>query len=102
MKLFVTNPNNQKVYLNLIASTRGELQNLIGGHLFNLGNFTYNINQVYAEKDVNKTTAGLIVGGSIGALGGPVGILIGGALGGIIGNTSDDIETGKVKTFNNS
>jgi len=102
MKLFVINPTNQKVYLNITAPTRGGLAALIDGTRFYLSSHLYNISDVYAEREINNTVAGLVVGGIVGAFGGPIGIIIGGALGGLIGNTSDDNENTKVATFNNS
>lgn len=102
MKLYVTNRNNEKVFLNLTAGTRQELVNLVGGQIFRLGEEIYNISQVNAESDINNTATGTIVGGVLGALGGPFGILIGGLLGGMIGSSSDDFEKIKVDQFNNS
>jgi len=102
MKLYVINLSNQKVYLNLVAPTRDELRNIIRTSYFSLGNESYSVNDVSAEKNANSTGAGAVIGGAIGALGGPIGIIIGGALGGIIGNNSDEVESAKVKKFNNS
>ena len=103
MKLYVVNPNTkQKVYLNLIASTRHGLVNQIGGNNFYLGDNLYSVLDVCAENESNSTATGVIVGGAVGALCGPVGIIIGGLLGGLIGNSSDENESVKVKRFNNS
>lgn len=102
MKLFVINSNNQKVYLNIAASTRNELRNLIGGAYFNLGGENYSVHKVYAEAISNNTGTGAVVGGAIGALGGPIGILAGAVLGGLIGNGSDNDENVKVQKFNSS
>jgi len=103
MKLYVVNPyNSQKIYLNLIASTRQELANQIGGQNFFLSNNLYNIINVFAENDSNSTITGSFVGGVVGALGGPVGVLVGGLLGGLIGNSSDEVENAKIRRFNNS
>jgi len=102
MKLYVVNPNNQKVYLNLTAATRRGLANQIGGYNFYLGDNLYSVNDVWAENDRNSTATGAVVGGVVGALGGPVGILIGGLLGGLIGNGSDTDESSKIRRFNNS
>lgn len=102
MKLYVTNRNNEKVFLNLTANTRQELATLVGGQIFRLGDNIYNVNQVTAESDTNNTATGTIVGGVLGALGGPIGILVGGLLGGMLGNSSDDTENVKVNQFNNS
>lgn len=102
MKLYVINPNNQKVYLNLNAPTREMLVNQIGGENFYLGNDLYDVYDVKAEPNSNNAATGAIVGGAVGALGGPIGILVGGFLGGLIGNNSDDSEISKVTIFNQS
>lgn len=102
MKLYIINKNKQKVYLNLIASTRRELSNKIGSQVFYLGNDLYSVSNVFAENDSNSTATGAVVGGLVGILGGPAGILIGGLLGGLFGNNSDETETALVKKFNNS
>lgn len=102
MKLYVMNSGNQKVYLNLNASTRAELINLVGGYNFYLGTSLHSVYDVKAEKDINGTATGAVVGGVVGALGGPIGILIGGFVGGLVGNNSDEEEGQKVNRFNNS
>ena len=102
MRLYVISPNRQKVYLNLSASTRQELTQIINTPNFYLGGNLFGVQQVYAEKDTNRTAAGTLVGGLVGALGGPPGMIIGGILGGLLGSGSDEEETKKVEKFNNS
>lgn len=102
MKLYVVSPYNQKIYLNLAASSREELYRHLGSKRFQLMGNIYNVNQVYAETSDDNTSTGVVVGGLIGILGGPVGIVIGSALGGLIGNQSDDTENERVVIFNNS
>ena len=104
MKLYIINRrSDQRIYLNMLASTRGELANLIGSSWFNLDGEQYHVHHVVAESENNNNTAaGAIVGGIIGLLGGPFGVLLGGALGGALGNEGDKSETQKVNYFNNS
>ncbi len=102
MKLYAINSNSQKIYLNLTAFSRSELQARIGGSRFSLGEDVFDVQNVYAEKDSNRTTTGAVVGGAVGTLGGPFGILIGGLLGGLIGNGSDKEEDAIVERFNKS
>jgi hypothetical protein len=104
MKLFVQNKKNVKVYLNINAFDRRHLSYIIGAQTFFLNgeNEQFNVNQVIAESGSNDTTAGLLLGGLFGLIGGPAGVLIGGALGGIIGNNSDTKEISKINRFNNS
>lgn len=103
MKLYVINPTtNDKIYLNLIADSRLELETLIGGSHFYLLDTLYSVSTVYAENDINNTAAGAVVGGIVGIFGGPIGIIIGSTIGGLIGNSSDSEESIKVQKFNNS
>lgn len=102
MKLFVTNSQNQTIYLNFSASSRDELMQKIGSPYFYLQGENYHVNNVKATKDSNNTGAGALIGGLIGLLEGPLGVLIGGAIGGLIGNSSDEEETRKVNAFNSS
>lgn len=103
MKLFVQNiTNNDKVYLNDLASTRRDLAELIGSPWFSLEGQQYHVHQVIAEPSNNNTATGAVVGGIIGLLAGPVGILVGGALGSALGNRSDKSEQFNVEKFNNS
>lgn len=101
MKLFI-NTQRGKKYLNGIASTRGALANKIGSNWFIIDGATYSVDEVYAEEDDNSTAAGAVIGGLIGLLAGPVGVIGGGVLGGLIGSESDNKDNQKVKFFNNS
>jgi hypothetical protein len=102
MKLYVISPYNQKIYLNLTASSREELYRHLGSRRFQLLGNIYNINQVFAETSDDNTSTGVVVGGLIGILGGPLGIVIGSTLGGLLGNDSDKTENERVIIFNNS
>ena len=102
MKLFIKNKQGVAIQLATIAPTRFELANLIGSQWFIVNNETYHVNQVYAVTTSNKTAAGAIVGGLIGLLLGPEGLIIGGALGGVLGNSDDQTDIRRVKLFNQS
>ena len=102
MKLYVVNQNNQKVYLNVNASTKAELIGRIGGQNFYLGDKLYSVYDVKAENELNSYLSGAVVGGVIGALSGPIGIAVGGILGGILGKSADEKENLRVQQFNNS
>lgn len=101
MKLFV-NTRRGKKYLNVTASTRGALANMIGSNWFIIDGVTYSVDEVYAEEDENSTASGVVIGGLIGLLAGPVGVIGGGILGGLIGNGNDNKDNQKVRLFNNS
>ena len=45
--------------------------------------------QVFGETPENNTAAGAVIGGLIGLLGGPVGVLLGAAIGGLAGASKD-------------
>lgn len=70
-------------------------------HCSNLAN--YSVSQVYAEKTtLGNTLPVAVMGGLIGLVGGPAGVIAGGTLGGIIGKTVDDKELREVQFFNKS
>jgi hypothetical protein len=102
MRIFVRNPQGVKEYLNIPASNRRELAQRIGGAWFTFNRNQYHVHQVVAESDSNNLTSGAIIGGIIGLLAGPFGILVGGTLGGALGNEGDKTENEKVNYFNRS
>lgn len=102
MKLYVINSINQKVYLNLVAPTRHALAYKIGNEFFNINGEVYSVWDVYAEGSSNSTAAGTVIGGLIGLLGGPIGLLTGGTIGALVGNNQDSEEKEKVNRFNRS
>ena len=106
MKLFVRNNRGEKIYLNMTAHSKSELMLLLRGSHFNFGSDElFTVNQVIAESEneSNMNTAiGAVLGGIVGILGGPGGMVIGASLGGILGNTKDLAEKRSIETFNNS
>jgi len=110
MKLFIHKCGNcnNKIYIDIIASSRSELRQKLGGNNFNVICNSCGIKNlctvdiIYAESDSTSAVTGGLVGGLLGILGGPLGIVIGGGLGALIGNTSDEDERKNVKFFNNS
>lgn len=101
MKLFITTGAGEKIYLRLIAATRSELATQIGSPWFTINDRTYHVRDVKAETS-NSTATGAVVGGMIGILLGPVGIIGGSLIGGLLGNESDKGETQAVNYFNSS
>lgn len=102
MKLFVKNNSGQKTYLNVVASSRHELVQVIGNQHFVINGRTYHVNQVFAESSVNGTAAGAVFGGMLGLLGGPIGVAIGGLLGGAVGQMNDNGEKKQIDFFNST
>ena len=101
MKLYV-NGKRGRIFLNIHADNRRHLAALVGAPTFLLLGESYHVNQVIAENGNNDTTAGLVIGGIVGIVAGPLGILVGGAIGGLLGNNNDSKESSKVAYFNNS
>lgn len=102
MKLYVKKSNGVVTPLNAVASTRNELATIIGSPWFTISNETFHVNQVYAVANAKNIGPGAIIGGLIGLLLGPEGLIIGGLLGGAIGNEDDQKDSKKVQQFNQS
>ncbi len=103
MKLFVLNTaTGQREFLNVVVASRQELANYIGSPWFNLNGNQYHVHQVIAIPEKNNSTAGAVIGGLIGLLGGPYGALAGGVIGGALGLEGDKSEDQKVNYFNQS
>jgi hypothetical protein len=105
MKLYVKNglSKGDKIYLDIVASTRFELSKKIGSDWFVLNNQQFHISEVFAEEtDGSSTASGAVVGGLVGTLAGPFGIFLGSLIGGAIGNSNNQEEKEKVESFNNS
>lgn len=110
MKLFVRRCDTcgQKVYLNITAYSRSQLRQRFGGEYFFIicnhcrHRNTYGVSNVFAETENDSAIAGGLIGGILGLIAGPAGMLIGGGLGALVGNNSDDEEKRRVHFFNNS
>lgn len=102
MKLFVSDLQDRKIYLNLTANSRDELAYKLGDGRFTIGGDSYHVNDVKAESDSSSTAGGALIGGLIGLLSGGTGAIIGGILGGAIGNSSDQEDLQRVQVFNSS
>jgi len=102
MKLYVRSVNGAKIYLREIAPNRKMLAKRIGGKRFVVNGKSYTVEEVLAEPDNSGTGTGMVVGGLIGLLGGPLTAIAGGTIGGLIGNTNDGKEKEIVNRFNTS
>lgn len=102
MKLFITDAQGVKRYLNATAVSRAELSEKLGGEYFSMDGTTYNVNQVFAEKSSNSMPASTVIGGALGLVGGMPGVLLGGALGALLGNESDKKDDTSITVFNRS
>lgn len=106
MRLFVICKScGRKTYLNIYANSRRDLIRRYGKYLTircpacNHEN-RYHVGEVFAEEGVSKVPAGAIVGGLVGLLGGPPGVIFGGGIGALIGGTADATEKERVRRFN--
>lgn len=109
MRLFVKKCENchQKIYLNVFARTRKKLRLEIGesfevkcNHCDYIG--TYWVDDVWAEEGPPSLPAGAVIGGLIGLLGGPLGLIFGGGVGALLGANADENENRMVRRFNKS
>lgn len=101
MQLFVKDNFGKKIVLDVTSPTRTQLAYKIG-YEFYVGNYYYNVNQVFAESSSNDTAGGAAIGGLVGIIGGGIGVAVGGLLGGIIGKLKDIDERNDVTRFNKS
>lgn len=105
MKLYIISKlGNGKIYLDTTASTRSELASKLGRSVFSLGNEgKIHVDDVIAECDSTLNAGmGAAIGGGIGMLLGPIGILIGAGIGGVFGNDTTNAEKIRVEKFNRS
>lgn len=101
MKLYIKNTDG-KIYLRAAALSRRELAHKLGSQTIFVKGKQYSVNDVSAEKANDGAGLGMLVGGFIGALGGPGGILAGGAIGALLGKEQDNKDSTQVEMFNRS
>ncbi|ENY5168603.1 hypothetical protein HYO29_22500 [Vibrio parahaemolyticus] len=107
MKLFVEEKiggrkTGKKLFLDKVAPTKRELQDLLGSKDFFINNERYYVNQVQAQKSSDNTAMGMVLGGVLGLIGGAAGVAAGGTIGGLLGKDSDIKEQERVDKFNGS
>ena len=62
----------------------------------------YSNRNVFAEAEAGQTTGGAVLGGLVGLLGGPIGLILGGAAGAMLGAANENSEQTKANRFNQS
>ncbi|GJA16679.1 hypothetical protein ACK3YJ_19150 [Aeromonas caviae] len=102
MKLYVVDSTGAKRHLDIKASSRKELANILGGEYFEIEESVFHVSQVLAEKTGDSTPISTVIGGALGLVGGMPGVLIGGALGALFGNESDKQQRTAIEAFNRS
>ncbi|MEA2033506.1 MAG: hypothetical protein U9N41_07995 [Euryarchaeota archaeon] len=108
MRLFVECHHcHRRIYLGITAEGRNELIQRLGSSDFEVEcphcNYsdTYSVNEVFAVES-NVLPAGAIIGGLIGLLGGPIGLIIGSSAGALLGASADAEDQRKARLFNES
>ncbi len=104
MKFYVLDKeeSSQKIYLDFTAETREGLARSLGNEFFSVNNELYTVWEVFAEKEGGNTGTGTFLGGIVGLIAGPAGMIIGGLAGAALGNIQDQTEEQKIDHFNNS
>lgn len=102
MKLYVVNENNERIYLNKVASNRRELQQVLGKNSFEVRGKKYYVRDVKAVTDSNDTITGVVLALAIASLAGPVAAILGGLGGLVLGKASDRRKIENVRKFNKS
>lgn len=106
MRLYVTHCD-RRIYLGISASDRYQLAESVGTR-FRVqcprcgGYYDYSVDEVVAEPESGAAPGGAILGGLIGLIGGPLGMLIGGGVGTLWGAKADQDEERKANRFNRS
>jgi hypothetical protein len=102
MKLYVKDQSGKKLLIRAVAKDKRELARQLGGLSFRVNGHNFTVRDVVAEKSAENAGIGMVVGGLIGALGGPSGVLAGGVIGALAGIDKDQKETVEVGVFNGS
>lgn len=102
MKLYVINPETKrKIYLKTDAQSKTQFKKELRQNQFKLRGIQYTIDQVHSEPKMSGSTiTNVAIGGAIGLIGGPFGMLAGAAAGGFIGKMIDDNDRRKSRIFN--
>ena len=103
MRLYVEGHCGHRIHLTSPALTRSELppwfQIQCPQHQ-TVG--MYWASTVFAQPDAGQTTGGAVIGGLVGLLGGPIGLILGGAAGALLGAANETNEQARANTFNQS
>jgi hypothetical protein len=100
MRIFVRDSSGHRIYLETQVQCRSQLPQTFKIQCPTCGNIqVYNPNQIEAEPGMNATVGGTILGGLIGLLGGPFGLIVGGTVGGFLGIRFDEDERRRVIRF---
>ena len=102
MRLYVASQSGKRIYLQVVAPSKRELVQKLGGHRFTVNGKQYLINNVKAAPSNENTAASMVIGGAIGLLGGVAGVIAGRVLGGLLGNEKDNKDKLLVDQFNRS
>jgi hypothetical protein len=109
MRLYVGQCNHcqERIYLAITAPSRDQLSEKIG-HSFEIecphchSLSSCEVTDISAEPGPSSTPAGAILGGAVGLIGGPLGMVVGATLGTFWGADADEGDKKKVIRFNRS
>jgi hypothetical protein len=103
VKLYLQGQCGHKIFLTSPALTRADLPawfHLICPHDQQGG--YYSTRNVFAEPESGQTAGGAILGGLVGLLAGPIGLILGGTAGASLGAATEKTELARAKHFNES
>ena len=103
MRLYLQGQCGHKIYLTSPAQTRAELPGWFQLQCPHDQQAGYYANQnVFAEPESGQTAGGAILGGLVGLLAGPIGLILGGAAGASFGAATEKTELARANRFNES
>jgi hypothetical protein len=103
VRLYLQGQCSHTIYLTSPAQTRAELPpwfQLQCPQDQTVG--LYSNHSVFAQADAGQTTGGAFLGGLVGLLGGPLGLILGGAAGAILGAANENNDQVRANKFNES
>lgn len=101
MKLYIPSRiGNQKIWITSKAEYRNDLREQFNGNRFFCNGYEYYVSEVWAEPELIVFAGPTAVGGLIGALAGPIGIVVGLILGGGVGSKVTIDERVRAERFN--
>lgn len=106
MRLYVNCHNREckdRIYLQFSAQSKTQIPELFRVKCSNPQcklSDVYRRGEVKAEANTNAGLGGMIAGGAVGLLGGPIGLILGAMIGGAAGAEADRAEQERVRRFN--
>jgi hypothetical protein len=103
VKLYLQGHCGHRIYLTSPATTRSEIPAWFQLQCPQDQSFyLYSSRSVVAQPESGHTAGGAFLGGIVGLLGGPIGLILGGAAGAMLGAANENTEVAKANRFNQS